>query len=236
MGQTMSEHHALHLSVLAAHYSLIFMAVAYTLRLRWILSFKAGVERQAATGTPGRTNPKKGYVYSLMNIAMPWAMESTRRKPLMYISFVIFHLGVLAAITQTFTLPFAPSLHTDPVGGNVFQVLIGAAFLVGVARIIRRVGSKYIRAISSPDDHFSLWVLTVWFFFGTLAAKYPLDSAALFGIDGNTAMLLFFSMTAFFLVYVPFSKISHYLYYPFTRYYFGRSMGHRGVYPLERKS
>jgi hypothetical protein len=37
-------------------------------------------------------------------------------------------------------------------------------------------------------------------------------------------------------VYVPFSKISHYLYYPFTRYYFGKSMGYRGVYPLKRSS
>jgi cytochrome d ubiquinol oxidase subunit I len=41
-------------------------------------------------------------------------------------------------------------------------------------------------------------------------------------------------LTAFFLVYVPFSKISHYLYYPFTRYYFGKSMGHRGVFPMRR--
>jgi hypothetical protein len=31
---------------------------------------------------------------------------------------------------------------------------------------------------------------------------------------------------------VPFSKISHYLYYPFTRYYLGKSLGYRGVYPI----
>jgi hypothetical protein len=41
-------------------------------------------------------------------------------------------------------------------------------------------------------------------------------------------------LTAFFLVYVPFSKISHYLYYPFTRFYFGKTMGYRGVYPIRR--
>lgn len=231
----MNEHHALHISVLAAHYSLIFMAIVYSLRLRWILHFKAGKERQAPTGTPGRTDARKGYIYSLLNIAMPWAMESTRRKPLMYISFVIFHLGVVAAILQTFTLPFATSLHTDPVIGMIFQGVIGAAFLVGVARILRRAGSKYIRAISTPDDHFSLWILTIWFFFGALAATNPFEKTALLGIDGTLSMLLYFYMTAFFLVYVPFSKISHYLYYPFTRYYFGKSMGRRGVYPLVRK-
>jgi hypothetical protein len=33
---------------------------------------------------------------------------------------------------------------------------------------------------------------------------------------------------------VPFSKISHYLYYPFTRYYLGKTLGRRGVYPMRK--
>jgi nitrate reductase gamma subunit len=109
----------------------------------------------------------------------------------------------------------------------VFQSLIGAAFLVGVARIVRRVASPYMRAISSPDDYFSLLLLTVWFFFGVLAV--PNNAAG-----GEGSLLTFFLLTAFFLVYVPFSKISHYLYYPFTRYYLGKTLGHRGVYPVQR--
>jgi hypothetical protein len=91
------------------------------------------------------------------------------------------------------------------------------------------VGSPYLRAISSPDDYFSPALLTVWFLFGVLAA--PNDIAA-----GEWHLLTFFLLTAFFLVYVPFSKISHYLYYPITRYYFGRTMGYRGVYPIRRGS
>jgi hypothetical protein len=47
-------------------------------------------------------------------------------------------------------------------------------------------------------------------------------------------MLTFFLLTAFFLIYVPFSKIGHYLYYPITRYYLGRSLGYRGVFPIQR--
>jgi nitrate reductase gamma subunit len=84
-----------------------------------------------------------------------------------------------------------------------------------------------MRAISSPDDYFSLMLLTVWFLFGVLAA--PNDVAG-----GEGVLLTFFLLTAFFLVYVPFSKISHYLYYPFTRYYLGRTLGHRGVFPMRR--
>ena len=33
---------------------------------------------------------------------------------------------------------------------------------------------------------------------------------------------------------VPFSKIGHYLYYPITRYYLGRSLGYRGVFPIQK--
>ena len=84
-----------------------------------------------------------------------------------------------------------------------------------------------MRAISSPDDYFSLFLLTVWFAFAFLAV--PNDVSA-----GEGVMLAYFFLTAFFLMYVPFSKISHYLYYPFTRYWFGKSMGRRGTYPLRR--
>ncbi len=226
----------IHTSVLAAHYTLIIMAVVYTIRIYWFTRFTAGKERQATTGTPGRTDPGKGWRYSMFNVAMPWAMESTRTKPIIYAQFVIFHIGVVMAIVQTFSLPFTPAIHDSAVGALVFQVTIGLAFVVAVIRILRRVGSKYMRAISSPDDYFSLVVLTVWFFCGFLSADNPAGGESLIGaISGDAAELAFFWMTAFFLIYVPFSKISHYLYYPFTRYYLGKTLGRRGVFPIVRK-
>jgi hypothetical protein len=157
---------------------------------------------------------------------MPWAMESFRSKLFLYVQFVLFHLGVVAAIGLSFVIPYAPRLLESQALVALLQVVIGAAFVVGVMRIIRRVASVYMRAISSPDDFFSLLLLTVWFAFAFLAVP---NSTA----QGETHLLVYFFLTAFFLVYVPFSKISHYLYYPFTRYYLGKTMGHRGVYPLK---
>jgi nitrate reductase gamma subunit len=202
-----------------------FMALVYIVRIIWYLGHKAGVERQAPTGAMSTTKAK-GIIYSWANIAMPWAMESTRRKFFLYIQFVIFHLGVTAAIVLSFIIPYGPGLLGSTTLVLFFQVLIGAALVVGILRFIRRVGDPYMRAISSPDDYFSLMLLTVWFFFAVLAA--PNQTAG-----GEWHLLGFFIMTAFFLVYVPFSKISHYLYYPFTRYYLGKSLGHRGVYPIQ---
>jgi len=205
--------------------ALVIMALVYTTRLIWLFRFKLGRERQATTARRN-TDRRKGAIYSLFNVAMPWAMESTRKRPLFYLQFVIFHLGVVTAITLSFVIPYAPGILVLPVV-RVVQVITAAACLVGVLRFIRRVGNPYIRAISTPDDYFSLALMTVWFAFSVLAA--PNDIAR----QGEWASLTFFLLTAFFLLYVPFSKISHYLYYPFGRIYFGRTMGHRGVFPLQ---
>ena len=140
--------------------ALPFMAVVYAIKIRWILRFPAGRERQASTAQ-GRTNAQKGALWSLASIAMPWAMASTRQHP--------------------------------------------------------------------PDDYFSLFLLIVWLGFSVLAA--PNDRQA-----GEAALLGYFFLTAFFLIYVPFSKISHYIYYPFARYYLGRTLGYRGVYPVWQRS
>jgi nitrate reductase gamma subunit len=207
-------------------YALLIMACVYTIRIIWLLHFKAGRERQAPTGQ-FRTNKAKGIVYSWMNIAMPWAMESTRTKSFFYTQFVLFHLGVVAAIGLSFIIPYAPGLLKTGTPVRVLQVVIGLAFLVALRRMYRRITDKVIRAISTPDDYFSLALLTVWFFFGVLAAPNRPE-------QGEGVLLTFFILTAFFLIYVPFSKISHYLYYPFTRYYFGKTMGYRGVYPLAK--
>jgi nitrate reductase gamma subunit len=158
---------------------------------------------------------------------MPWAMESTRRKSFFYAQFVIFHLGVVAAIGLSFIIPYAPGLLNYGAIVVIIQAVIGLAFLVSLLRLYRRISDKYMRALSSPDDYFSLALLTIWFLFAVLAAPNNLE-------QGESVLLTYFILTAFFLIYVPFSKISHYLYYPFTRYYFGKTMGYRGVYPLAK--
>jgi nitrate reductase gamma subunit len=206
--------------------ALTFMVLVYITRLVWLLRFTAGRDRQAPTGPVG-TTPRKGFIYSWANIAMPWSMESTRTKWFLYVQFVVFHLGVTAAIALSFIIPYGPGLLTSSMLVLVFLVIVGAAFLVGVIRLIRRVSSKYMRAISSPDDYFSLLLLTVWFAFAFMAVPNKIDR-------GEWHLLTYFILTAFFLMYVPFSKISHYLYYPFTRYYLGKTLGHRGVYPMRR--
>ena len=206
--------------------ALIFMAVVYGLKIRWILRFPAGRDRQAPTGNPDRSGPK-GARLSLLQIAMPWAMGSTRQHPLLYAQFAFFHIGVAASIAMSFLIPYVPGTIASRPAVIALRVIFAAAFFIGIARLFRRVKDPYMRAISTPDDYFSLALLIVWLAFSFLAAPNRPQA-------GEWSLLAYFSLTAFFLVYVPFSKISHYLYYPFARWYLGRTLGHRGVYPLQK--
>ncbi len=80
-----------------------------------------------------------------------------------------------------------------------------------------------MRLISSPDDYFSLILLSAWLL--SALAAIPLSGT------NRWPEVVFFALTAFFLVYVPFSKISHYVLWPFNRYLIGKHFGKRGVYP-----
>ncbi len=203
-----------------------FMAVIYILRIRWLLKYKASRDRQAPSENRGDSS-FKGIVYSWANIAMPWSMESTRRMTFFYLQFVVFHLAVAANITMSVVIPYAPDLMKPMIVVRLLQILFAAAFLIGCYRMFRRLSNPSMRLISTPDDYFSLGLLTVWCFVSIFAAPNRPDL-------GEGPLMVYFIMTAFFLVYVPFSKISHYLYYPFTRFYFGKTMGYRGVYPIKR--
>jgi len=205
--------------------ALTFMGIVYILKIRWILSFKAGKERQAPTGSADTTGPR-GAKYSLFNIFMPWSMASTRQHPLFYLQFGTFHMGATAAIAMSIIIPYFPGLIAHRYVVWALQALFAVACLIGLGRFIRRVVSPYIRAISTPDDYFSVALLTVWFAFACMAAPNNRTQTEFW-------VLGYFLLTAFFLFYVPFSKISHYIFYPFTRWYLGKTLGHRGVYPMK---
>jgi nitrate reductase gamma subunit len=210
--------------------ALIIMAVVYSLRLRWLFSFKPGADK-SAPGAPDRTDKKRGAYYSLFNVAMPWSMESTRKGFVFYLTFVVFHLGVVAGISLAFLSTITPNLVAGPAFAWICGLLM--SFMTGVKslRVSRRLFTPVMKLISTPDDYFSLFMLTAWFGLGT-ATQAHLAGAQ--GFESVNILVAYLFLTSFFLIYVPFSKISHYLYYPFTRIWIGRALGHRGSYPIVR--
>lgn len=215
----------LHIAEIAHWVALAVMGVVYVLRLKWLLQHNAGRDRQHPGERHGNTSVYPA-LYSMGNVAMPWVMESTRQNLSFYLSFVVFHLGVVAGISFAVVGSAYPPIVQVPQVAYVLMGLLGAAFLVSAGRIIRRLVRPVLRLISTPDDYFSLVTLTVWFGLGVPAVAH---ASGLFA--GERYLVAFLFATSFFLLYVPFSKISHYLYYPFTRYWIGRTLGHRGSMP-----
>jgi nitrate reductase gamma subunit len=223
---------ALHTAEVIHWIALVVMAIVYTLKIRWLLSFNLGKDK-SAPGNPGQSNKQRGARYSLWNVAMPWSMESTRKPKgfIFYLSFVIFHLGVVAGITLAFVSTIAPDFLRIAMVANTMLVFLVSAFLVSVYRVFRRSLRPLMRLISTPDDYFSLLMLTIWFGLGACTQAFLMGG---WGMTNETLLVAYLYLTSFFLLYVPFSKISHYLYYPFTRTYIGRALGHRGSYPVVR--
>ena len=223
---------ALHTAEVVHWIALVVMAIVYTLKIRWLMSFPLAKDRS----TPGnltQSEKKKGARYSVFNVAMPWSMESTRKPKgfVFYLSFVLFHLGVVAGITLAFVSTIAPDFLRIPVVGWTMMAFLIAAFLVSLYRVARQTLRPLMRLISTPDDYFSLLMLTIWFGLGACTQAYLMG---IWGMTSETLLIAYLYLTSFFLLYVPFSKISHYLYYPFTRIYIGRALGQRGSYPVIR--
>lgn len=221
----------LHTAEIVHWAALGFMGLVYTTRVLWLLKFKKPMDRSPRGGS-GEVTPQQAGLHSLGNVAMPWAMESTRKNLGFYFTFVAFHLGVVGGISLAFLSSLAPDLMKQPAVAYALGGMCALGFLTALYRIGRRFTSKVLRLVSTPDDYFSLIMLTGWMGLGALA------QAHLYGVPqlaDELYMVAFLFATSFFLVYVPFSKISHYLYYPFTRYWLGKALGHRGSYPYAQR-
>jgi len=197
---------------------LAFMALMYTIKIYQLLKKPFPAEKAELKG-----DRVAGVLHSLTNVLRPWDMESTQKNLYFYTEFLIFHIAVALTIGSTFLIPLVPSLMT-PAVTTVFMVFMGLAFLIGLRRIYRRLTVPEIRIISSPDDYFAIILMTVFFGVGGVTMWLWIQ-----GKPETGWMWLFFLMTTFFLIYVPFSKISHYVFYPFGRVNFGMVFGGRGI-------
>lgn len=203
------------------HYiALAIMGTVYIAKIIWIMSFKPMRER-----TPSRGSESAAIRASFFCLFMPWTMESTSRKWYKWLEFAIFHVGIALAITASFLVSFNAYEFLALVWVNsILLIFFGASFIITLIRVGRRLFSPVNRAISHPDDYFSISMMVVWFCLGFMAF-YP----GLF--QGNLVLGIYLATTAFLIAYVPFSKMSHYIMWPFSRYYFGKHFGHRGTYP-----
>ncbi len=199
--------------------ALTWMAVLYTVKAVQLSRLPMPWEQG-----PPRGGRAAGTLRGYAGIFMPWTRESSRLHLWRWFEFGAYHVGALVAIVITFTLPFAPGVMTRGVS-IACAVLITPALLVGFVRIYRRLARPELRFISSLDDHVSLVSLQSFFFTAVMVLLF----------DTPGWRMTYFLVVAAFLFYVPFSKISHYVYYFFAHALTGSRYSWRGVSPGVRR-
>ena len=189
------------------------LVLLYVLRL--IVLFRRRLAQDIASNAKG--DVWRGTMDAIVTIVAPWKMESTRKHWKRYVEFVVFHLGVFCNIVLSFVIAYAPDMLSVPVRSVAF-VLLAASFVAGGLRLYRRASLAEMRVISSPDDYIAMIMVLLFLFTGLLSL-----------LGWEPGMVAYFVIAALFLVFEPFSKIRHYIYYPFARYFYGAAFGRRGV-------
>jgi len=194
--------------------ALVFLILVYSYKAYLLTRYRLVKEISIPKG-----DPQKGAMCSLTVNIRPGAMESSRNLTDNWLEFIVFHVGIVAAILVSFIIPYWPELLLPTAVTGAFMIVMGLGFLAGVVRMVKKFSKPEKRIISSKDDFFSIIIINIFLLLGTAA------------MTGNHGIVIaFLVFTTFLLIYVPLSKISHYLYWPFARYFMGKHFGRRGIY------
>ncbi len=170
-----------------------------------------------ADNSPLKGNPSHGIAYAFTKGMMPWAKESTRLHMIAYLRGIGFHIGIFTSIGALLISPFWRNLPPLLSSTLIWALTIGA--LLGAAGGLMRIIEHNLRGLSLPDDHFAVWLVTVWMAVSAVA------------VWNEAWMPAYYVLSAITLAYIPLGKIRHCLYFFFSRTFFGKFFGRRAVFP-----
>jgi hypothetical protein len=200
------------LTQILAGVAALFCVAAFGVRLRTFIRLARPGDRSTPKGSPD-----KGVAYALTLGMMPWAKESTRRHALAYLRGVGFHAMVFLSFGMFLISPWLGKI-AEPIRLGL-AVLTGAGALLALLGFVSRLVEKSLKALSTPDDHFAILLVSLFLASAALAAW-------------NLAWLpLFYLLSALVFVYMPLGKIRHCIYFAFSRLFFGKFFGRRAIYP-----
>jgi hypothetical protein len=167
---------------------------------------------------------KKGNVngaifYSFTGAMSPAKKESAFLHLPTYAAGMIFHLGTFFSFFWMIVLFFNINI------GAWFHLTSALILIVtgicGISVLIKRIAKKNLRQMSNPDDYFSNLLVTGFQVLMAIAVLW------------DRALSLLFIYTAFLLLYIPFGKLKHTVYFFSSRIYLGKFFGKRGVWPVK---
>jgi hypothetical protein len=189
---------------------LLICLAGILLRLRSIMSRPYRRDLSRAQGSRWQ-----GILYAFTLGMAPWEKESGRKHWAAYFRGVLFHIGAFGGLAL---LPISPWLDRFPAWLIWLAALgIGVGALSGFAGVAMRRLDRNAASLSVPDDYFSVALVSVFEALAALALLVP------------AALPMFYLVAAALLIYLPFSKIRHCVYFFYAKFFFGANFGHRGV-------
>ena len=184
--------------------------IGLALRIRDIMNrpFKHDLSR-------GRGDVRSGILYAFTLGMAPWEKESTHRHWMAYFRGIFYHLGIFMAFAVLFASPWLSFIPDPLIWLALLVTAVGAVF--GFAGIVMRLAEEDTRVLSLPDDYFSVFLAALFVALAFVSLLWP------------SALPVFYVVTAVMLVYIPFSKIRHCVYFFYSKFFFGLSFGRRGV-------
>jgi hypothetical protein len=162
-----------------------------------------------------RGSDRRGVLYAFTLGMAPWEKESTRKHWVAYLRGIFFHVGVFTAFGVFLASPWLEAL--PPIVTWTALALTAAGALFGFAGIGMRWMGANERALSLPDDYFSVFLSSLFTALACGVLFWP-------GL-----LAVFYLATALLCVYIPFGKIRHCVYFFYSKFFFGKNFGHRGV-------
>jgi hypothetical protein len=167
--------------------------------------------------SPIKGNISHGITYAFTKGMMPWAKESTRIHRLAYLRGIGFHVGIFIAIGTVIISPFWEYL--PPIIFLILFWLLNIGAVLGAAGGIMRIVEHNLRGLSLPDDHFAVWLTTLFITVAGLA------------VINDSFVIPMYIVSAITFIYIPLGKIRHCLYFFFARIFFGKFFGRRAIFP-----
>jgi hypothetical protein len=162
-----------------------------------------------------RGNVGQSLLYAFTLGMAPWEKESTRIHWVAYVRGILFHVGVFVALGVFLVSPWLAAIPLVLSGLALLVTAVGA--VAGFTGIWMRLAEENLRALSLPDDYFSVFLTSLFTALAFAVLLWPV------------ALPAFYLAAAAMLVYIPFSKIRHCVYFFYSKFFFGQSFGHRGV-------
>lgn len=165
----------------------------------------------------------KGVAYANTVAMMPANKESAYMHLPTYAAGIIYHLGTFLSLLLFVLSLFNLNVYYPQWLNLALAACLLVSGICGTVLLIKRFVNKNLHSLANPDDYLSN-------FFTTLLHFATACYLAFAGCCCSVPYIYYISATLL-LVYMPFGKLRHVVYYFAARYHLGFFYGWRNVWP-----